>query len=365
MKDNGNEVTEVGIEFMVKVGAWHVVRSFIAVGANTPLGMIGNYQEFGTSSGTLNLGNYKGYISPMRELLVMMRIYKYLLDNNIDSNVYTTIKDQKFDFDLYGAQPTPPGPQTTVTPFKTQWDFCATSALDETTGYVNTFSGGAKYDSKGAFDGGESVRDNTAGDGGLYVDANKLGSGRITFVQIDKTEMDTNPESPIAGRNVGSTGHPYQTGTWKGDYWLITATNGNLQPAGAKAHIKFITRASKTGVKYWIAEYFDGNEWKPAPLEVPEEGYTYAEPQTKTVESDVFTYNVVMKNDGKKNTTVESTFTLAADLTELQFRLRAVGLYKAQDDAPMTALNGCTSRIAGSTEASDGTTSSPVFEVVE
>ena len=102
VKDGGAEVTEVGIEFMVKVGAWHVVRSFIAVGANSPLKAIGNYQEFGTASNTLNLGNYKGFISPMRELLVMMRIYKYLLDNNIDSNVYTAIKDQKFDFDLYG-----------------------------------------------------------------------------------------------------------------------------------------------------------------------------------------------------------------------------------------------------------------------
>ncbi|MBO4670450.1 MAG: hypothetical protein J5640_01215 [Bacteroidales bacterium] len=364
IKYNGSEIESVDINFIIKVGAWHVVRSFISNAGNSPLGMIGNFQQFGTSSSTLKLEGYEGLIAPMREMLVMMRIYKYLLDNNIDSNVYTAIKDQKFSFDLYGEQPAPPGPQPTVTPFKTQWDFCAASALDETTGYVSTFGGAPKYDATGAFDGAESIRDNTAGDGGRYVDANKLGSGRITFVQIDKTAMDTDPESPIAGRNVGSTGHPYQTGTWKGDYWLITATNGNEQPAGAKAHIKFITRSSKTGVKYWIAEYFDGNDWQPAPLEVPEEGFTYAEPQTKTVESDEFTYNVVMKTDGKKNTTVESTFTLAANLTILQFRLRAVGLYKAQDDAAMTALSGCTSRIAGSTEK-DGVTTSPVFEVIE
>ncbi|MBO4742418.1 MAG: BACON domain-containing protein [Bacteroidales bacterium] len=101
--DNGKAIESVGVDFMVKVGAWHVVRSFIAVGNNNPLCMIGNYQEFGTTSGTLNLGNYVGYISPMRELLVLMRIYKYLLDNNIDSNVYSAIKNQKFDFDLYGA----------------------------------------------------------------------------------------------------------------------------------------------------------------------------------------------------------------------------------------------------------------------
>ena len=103
----GKEVKDVDVAFMVKVGAWHVVRGLIKTAGNTnPLGMIGNFQEFGTKSGTLQLSvggdSYVGYISPMRELLVLMRIYKYLLDNNIDQNVYTAIKDQRFDFDLYG-----------------------------------------------------------------------------------------------------------------------------------------------------------------------------------------------------------------------------------------------------------------------
>ena len=105
--DGGQPVSEVDVNFMVKVGAWHVVRSFIKTGGNnSPLGMVGNFQEFGTSSGTLNLkgknGDYVGYIAPMRELLVLMRIYKYILDNGIETNVYTALKDQKFKFWLYG-----------------------------------------------------------------------------------------------------------------------------------------------------------------------------------------------------------------------------------------------------------------------
>ena len=47
VKDGGKEISEVGIDFMLKVGAWHVVRSFIPAGSNNPLGMIGNFQEFG------------------------------------------------------------------------------------------------------------------------------------------------------------------------------------------------------------------------------------------------------------------------------------------------------------------------------
>ena len=98
---NGAKIETVDVNFMVKVGAWHVVRSFIPAGSNSPLGMVGNFQEFGTSSGTLNLDGYSGLIAPMRELLVLMRIYKYILDNNVDANVYDALKDQQFDFDLY------------------------------------------------------------------------------------------------------------------------------------------------------------------------------------------------------------------------------------------------------------------------
>lgn len=101
---NNEAIESVGVDFMVKVGAWHVVRSFIKTDCNSPLGNIGNFQEFGTSSSTLNLDGYVGYISPMREFLILARFYKYLLDNNITENVYTAVKDVKFDFELYGIK---------------------------------------------------------------------------------------------------------------------------------------------------------------------------------------------------------------------------------------------------------------------
>lgn len=107
MTNNGQPVTEVGVDFMVKTCAWHLIRGFIKIpGVNaSPLGMIGNYQEYGTDpAGTLVLDGYKGYIAPMREFLILARFYKYLLDNNITENVYTAVKDVKFDYDLYGIK---------------------------------------------------------------------------------------------------------------------------------------------------------------------------------------------------------------------------------------------------------------------
>ena len=74
----------------------------ISNSGNSPLGAIGNYQEFGTNTTSqLVLTGYKGYISPLRELLICARIYKYLLDNNINDNVYSAIENVTVDYALY------------------------------------------------------------------------------------------------------------------------------------------------------------------------------------------------------------------------------------------------------------------------
>ena len=66
-------------------------------------GRIGNYQDMGASG----LEGYKGLMCPMQSLLILCRIYKYLLDNNITENVYDAIKDKTWDSDLWGAEPEP------------------------------------------------------------------------------------------------------------------------------------------------------------------------------------------------------------------------------------------------------------------
>ena len=99
---NDAPVEEVGIDLITKAIVGHLVRGLVGIpGVFDALGNIGNFQVFGTDDSTLMLDGYAGYIAPMRELIVMMRVYKYLLDNNIDSNVYTAIKDVKFDYDMY------------------------------------------------------------------------------------------------------------------------------------------------------------------------------------------------------------------------------------------------------------------------
>ena len=98
VKYNEQPITEVDIAFMMRVMPWHLTRS-------SQLGAIGNYQQFGTSKeSTLVYDGYLGLICPMREFLITARIFKYILDNDITSNVYDAIKDVKFSFDLYGSE---------------------------------------------------------------------------------------------------------------------------------------------------------------------------------------------------------------------------------------------------------------------
>ena len=189
---------------------------------------------------------------------------------------------------------------------------------------------------------------NKAGDNGMYIDANGtcVGSGRITFVQVDKTSF---PGTDNPKYYVGGTGHPYVTGVWPGDYWLFTATDGKEYPAGTKLHIKYLTRISGTGQKYWILEYWDGAAWQPG-----------AELKTETETGTSAQYNFI---EPTSNTTVEGTFTLAAACTVMQFRMRCVANWQSNGKGPLAAPNGGTCRLAADDKDLAGT--SPVFEVVD
>ena len=218
-----------------------------------------------------------------------------------------------------------------------EWLFTEAAMNDAATGYVNTF---------GTLDG---VLDKTAGDGGLYVNANAAGNGKITYVQVDKTELDTGNK---AERIVGGTGHPYAIGCWVGDYWLFEAESASSLPAGTKVNISFITRTSKTGMKYWRLEYLEGGEWKPAMATT-----------TATVNGAETAYNIAMNADGSTNVEVDATVTLAAASDKVQFRMLCVANDQANGKGAITAPNGGTCRIASAADKTGA--DSPVIKVVE
>lgn len=198
------------------------------------------------------------------------------------------------------------------------------------------------------FFGGTSGKlDKAEGFGGLYVPSNVEGNGKIEYYQIDKTDLDNNNK---ASRIIGSTGHPYVTGAWPGDFWQFSATDNYEYPAGTQLHIKYMTRVSATGHKFWMLEYFDGAEWKPA-----EEYPT----QTTTDTGESVQYNFI---EPTSNTVVECNWALAAPCREPKFRMRCVANWQANGSGALTAPNGGTCRI--SDNGDEGEDAGPVFEVV-
>lgn len=182
-------------------------------------------------------------------------------------------------------------------------------------------------------DGYLGENDPSEGDGGKYIDANvEGGKGRITYVSIDKTTLDTNK---AFSRNIGGTGEPYMKGAWPGDYWLFTVDFEGSYKVGAKVHFSGTIRASGGGIKHWIAEVNDGGTWVPV-----------ADVLKTTVEGTEVEYTIECMNTD--NCPVDYNYTMKnAVKNQLQFRVRATSLMQAKGGAVLTVPTTGTIRFKG------------------
>ena len=199
------------------------------------------------------------------------------------------------------------------------------------------------------FGGTTGVVSQAEGFSDLYVPSNVDGNGKITYYQVDKTAYS--PSSGNPKRVIGGTGHPYVTGAWPGDYWQFSATDNYEYPAGSNLHIKFLTRISATGQKYWMLEYFDGAEWKPA------DEYPVA---TETETGTSAQYNFI---NPTSNVVVECNWKLVAPCREPMFRMRCVANWQSNGKGALANPNGGTCRIADNDDNEED--AGPVFEVTD
>jgi hypothetical protein len=128
---------------------------------------------------------------------------------------------------------------------------------------------------------------------------------------------------------------PRCTGPWPGDYWLFTSNSA--VKANSEFNIKFGTRTSATGHKYWLLEYLDGSVWKVA-------GDTQMStdmPSGQNVE-----YTVAMNSDGWTNVIVDKTFKITKNMDQLQVRFRCVANWQANGKGALTKRNGGSARLS-------------------
>ena len=182
------------------------------------------------------------------------------------------------------------------------------------------------------------------GSGGYYVEPNVAGKGRIEFYNgIDKNSI--NPKGRVK-RIIGKYGGIVSYGTWKGDYYLLTAETDSPLPAGTKIYTFFALRANVENVpKYWMVEILDGDTWKP-----------YLETKKVTVEGEgevEYNLELVYDNGAEKpciDSIVDSDYKLTAATKDVKVRILAVssayaygeGLPEVIGDSAVKAKNPVT-----------------------
>ena len=93
--------------------------------------------------------------------------------------------------------------------------------------------------------------------------APSAGSGKIEYWACDRTDYVV--QNAICERAVGGNGDPYVSGAVPGDYWYVYGDmKGTTIPAGTKIHFYFVTKLGTMCSNYWMIEFKDGEEWKPA-----------------------------------------------------------------------------------------------------
>ncbi len=153
------------------------------------------------------------------------------------------------------------------------------------------------------------------------------GLGYIQYVPFDLA--NTNDANKYALDVSDSS--PRVTGPWPGDYWLFYCYGA--VKAGSEMRITFEARTSATGHKYWIIEYLDGENWKPA-----------MDTKTATDVKDCV-YTHAMNSDGKTNVQVDATVTIKKNMDNCQFRFRCVSNWSADGSGALATRNGGSARL--------------------
>ncbi len=156
------------------------------------------------------------------------------------------------------------------------------------------------------------------------------GLGFISYVPVNLEA--TNKNNKFA-RTIGSTGEPYVTGAWPGDYWLFTGYGA--VKAGTEVHITYETRTSPTGHKFWRLEYLDGEVWKPA-----------GEVKTTSEPGEEIVYTHEQMSDGKTNIIVDEVFRFNKNMEQLQIRFLCLANWQSGGEGKLEARNGGTVRLS-------------------
>lgn len=159
--------------------------------------------------------------------------------------------------------------------------------------------------------------------GGAYVPSNVSGNGKLEYYNgVDKSTVKT---KNCVKRDIGTRGEPVVYGTWVGDWFTWTAETDAPLAAGTKFKLNFVLRPNTGGsMKYWKAEYLDGDQWV----------------ELETIELEYHANAADTPEDPKQiNCYIEETATLTKDTPYAQFRFTCTQNAQCGDGTPLAALS--------------------------
>ena len=172
------------------------------------------------------------------------------------------------------------------------------------------------------------------------------GLGYIEYVPVDLATTDDNKKYKLDVSDKS----PRVTGPWPGDYWLFYG-NGAIK-AGSEVHIAFEARTSATGHKFWMLEFLDGGQWRPA-----------CETLTSNEPGEDVVYTHAMNADGATNVQANYVVKYRKNSEHAQFRFRCVTNWQASGAGKLTARNGGSARLTVTNK--DDETFQPIIEIVK
>ncbi|MBQ0080140.1 MAG: DUF4886 domain-containing protein [Alistipes sp.] len=175
------------------------------------------------------------------------------------------------------------------------------------------------------------------GERGYYL-ANEEGYGKLSYVQIDKTQWASRGDSAgLCIFSASNGGQPVMSAPMAGDYWLFETTGGYEFDEGTKLHMIYTYNPGSYGAKYWRLEYLDGSEWKPV------EKYPLQEKTISGGEGNI-SYNLSFVN-----AQMQVDFDVVLENPTKEFKVRQVccSSYQVNDKIFTYPNIKCVSRIAG------------------
>ena len=172
------------------------------------------------------------------------------------------------------------------------------------------------------------------------------GLGYIEYVPFDLENTDGNNKYKLDVSDKS----PRVTGPWPGDYWLFYG-NGAIK-AGSEVRIAFEARTSATGHKFWLLEFLDGDQWRPA-----------CETLTTNETGEEITYSHAMNADGATNVKANYVVKYRKNSEHAQFRFRCLANWQASGAGPLEKRNGGSARLTV-TDVTDETYQ-PIIEIVK